>query len=156
MIWRLSHRFDPNAVAIADRHYNRQKPGTPQCMPPGRALVLLTDTGCALWGTSWPVFAQHAWAGAWVNNLFRNEGRYLSSHLIERAVAITRQYYGKPPELGIITFVDASKVRSTNPGYCYLMAGWKHVGWTKSGKKVFQQLPDEMPAAASELIMRAA
>ena len=56
MIWRLSHRADPYARNIADRHYNRQKIGTPQFVPPGRCLVLVaeTSTGRALWVTSWP------------------------------------------------------------------------------------------------------
>lgn len=40
MIWQLSDRADPEARRIADRHYNRQKPGTPQFVPPGRCLVL--------------------------------------------------------------------------------------------------------------------
>lgn len=49
MIWSLSDRFDPRARGLADRHYNRQKPGTPQFVPPGRCLVLYaeTDTGRA-------------------------------------------------------------------------------------------------------------
>lgn len=46
-LWHLSHRFDPRAVAIADRHYNRQKPGTPQFVPPGRCKVLLTENADA-------------------------------------------------------------------------------------------------------------
>lgn len=37
--WQPSHRFDPRGVRIADRHYNRQKPGTNQFVPPGRCLV---------------------------------------------------------------------------------------------------------------------
>ena len=41
MNWRLSHRADPEARVLADRHYNRQKPGTPQFVPPGRCLVLV-------------------------------------------------------------------------------------------------------------------
>lgn len=40
MIWELSYKADPRAREVADRHYNRQKPGTPQFVPPGRALVL--------------------------------------------------------------------------------------------------------------------
>src|SRR5690242_7545534 len=51
--WYLSHRADPRAVPLADRHYNRQKPGTPQFVPPGRCLVLLTADAGALWVTSW-------------------------------------------------------------------------------------------------------
>lgn len=36
MIWMRSHRADPEVVPLADRHYNRQKPGSPQFAPPGR------------------------------------------------------------------------------------------------------------------------
>jgi hypothetical protein len=47
---------------------------------------------------------------------------------------------------GIVSFVDASQVkRKRDPGRCYRKAGWHHVGFTKAGLLVFQQLPDEMP-----------
>ena len=67
MRWALSHRFDARALPLADRHYNRQKVGSPQFVPPGRCLVLLTEDARALWVTSWPFaeFTKHAWAGAW-------------------------------------------------------------------------------------------
>jgi len=77
MNWYLSHRADKRALPIADRHYNRQKPGTPQFVPPGRCCVMLTENADALWVTSWPFaeYVKHEWAGAWVNSCFRNEGR---------------------------------------------------------------------------------
>ena len=69
--WRLSDRFDPAALPLADAHYNRRKPGSPQFVPPGRCLVLLTEDRSALWVTSWPFaqYVRHAWPGAWVNSL---------------------------------------------------------------------------------------
>lgn len=149
MIWQVSHRADPRCCALADRHYSRQKPGSPQFVPPGRCLVLYacTPNGQAVWATSWPFaeYVKHAWAGAWVCSIFRNEGAGLSSLLIEQAVAATRWFYGDPPELGFITFVLPSAVRSSNPGYCYQRAGWRKVGAAKDGKPCFQQLPHEMP-----------
>ena len=150
-MWQISDRFDPRAVAIADRHYNRQKIGTPQFVPPGRCLVLIRDRG--LWVTSWPFaeYVKHEWAGAWVNSLFRNEGSDVrASELIVRAVSITRSQW-TPPERGIVTFVDPTKVRPTMRrgkaifGYCYLQAGWTHVGFTKGGLWAWQQLPAAMP-----------
>lgn len=30
-------------------------------------------------------------------------------------------------------------------GFCYLKAGWRHVGFTKGKLWVWQQLPHEMP-----------
>jgi hypothetical protein len=40
MLWTPSHRADPPARLIADRHYSRQKPGTEQFVKPGRCFVL--------------------------------------------------------------------------------------------------------------------
>lgn len=144
--WRLSWRADPAARAIADRHYNRQKIGSPQFVPPGRCLVLLTADRSAAWITSWPIaeYVQHAWAGAWVNSLFRREDSpYRASDLITWAVAHTRATWPNVPELGIVSFVDAGKTEPKEvPGWCYRMAGWTHVGFTAGGLWAFQQLPD--------------
>ena len=146
MRWRLSHRFDRDALPLANRHYNRQTHDSPQFVPPGRCLVLLAPMALALWVTSWPQFSQHAWAGAWMNTLFRNEGAGLSSELIREAVAATRWRYGRPPPLGMVTFVDADKVRSKrDPGRCYLRAGFRRVGETQGGLLAFQMAPHEMP-----------
>jgi hypothetical protein len=146
----MSDRFDPRSRALADRHYNRQKVGTPQFVPPGRCLVLYarTETGEAFWVTSWPFaqFVKHAWAGAWMCSAFRNEGAGLSSSLITEAVAITRWFYGNPPPLGMVTFVDATKTRrKRDPGRCYLRAGFERVGLTKGGLVALQLLPDKVP-----------
>jgi hypothetical protein len=151
--WCLSHRADPESREIADRHYNRQKIGTPQFVPPGRCLVLKGIQGKALWVTSWPFaeYVKHAWAGAWVNSLFRNEGEGLSSELIREAIAVTLTVW-EAPALGLITFVDATKTRhKRDPGRCYRRAGLSHVGFTKGGLWAFQMLPGAMPAAQMPL-----
>jgi len=151
MNWHLSHRADPRAAALADRHYNRQHVGSPQFVPPGRCLVLLTADAGALWVTSWPFaqYVKHAWAGAWMNSLFRRESGPLASELIREAVAATRAHYGRPPPLGMVTFVDASKVKhKRDAGRCYRKAGFHLVGETKGGLLAWQLLPAEMPDPA--------
>ena len=137
MEWTLSHRGDLKARLIADRHYNRQKPGAPQFVPPGRCCVLYARnmTGQALWVTSWPFaeFVKHAWAGAWVCSAFRNEAYGKASDLILEAVAATRFQMGEPPEKGMITFIDSKKVLPTKIrgretwGYTYKKAGFEEV-----------------------------
>jgi hypothetical protein len=150
--WQLSNRADPIAVDIADRHYNRQKIGSPQFVPPGRCIVLLSLDNTAVWVTSWPFaeYVKHAWAGAWVNSMFRKENRQMASELIRDAIAVTR-YYWEPPSLGIVTFIDKHKVKPTMRrgketwGYSYLKAGFEEAGTTKGGLLAFLMSPDRMP-----------
>lgn len=161
MIWRMSNRADPFCAAIADRHYNRQKIGAAQFAPPGRCLVLKADEpeGKAFWITSWPFaqYVKHAWAGAWVCSAFRTEGLGPASTMILQAVASTKAYYGTPPQMGIITFVDTKKVKPTivksKPtwGWTYMKAGFSYVGKTKSGLLAFQMLADKMPDACNPI-----
>lgn len=145
--WWLSDRASPLAREIADRHYNRQSIGAAQFVPPGRCVVLRQPK--ALWVTSWPFaeFVKHAWAGAWINSAFRNEGAGLASELILQAVAATRAIWANVPALGIVTFIDPEKVRRKRDlGYCYLKAGFERVGETEGGLPAFQLLPERMPA----------
>lgn len=164
MDWHLSHRRDKRAIPIADRHYNWQKIGSPQFVPPGRCLVLLTESADALWVTSWPFpeYVRHAWAGAWICSCFRNESNILSSNLIRQAVAATRWKFPEVPELGMVTFVNPDKVRRKRDwGRCYRKAGFmparciKHFSKnsdcptcqsrTHGGLVALQLLPDQMP-----------
>lgn len=109
----------------------------------------------AFWVTSYPFpeYVRHAWAGAWVCSAFRNEGAGIASEMIRDAVAATRAHFGEPPELGMITFIDAKKVKPTKVhgrdtwGYTYIKAGFKPVGKTKGGLLAFQLLPEDMPPA---------
>lgn len=148
---RLSHRFDPEARVIADRHYNRQKVGTPQFVPPGRCLVLLADT--ALWVTSWPYaeYTRHAWAGAWVCSAFRRESGPQASLLIREAVAATRWRWPEIPPLGMITFITRAKVQPTMVrgervwGWTYRLVGFRDVGETKGGLLALRLAVEDMP-----------
>lgn len=147
--WQLSDRCDPAVRPLADRHYNRQKIGAPNFVPPGRCLVLRTAEADAFWITSWPFaeWVRHEWAGAWVCSAFRNESEHLSSELVREAVQATLAYWPQPPDLGMITFVDAAKTRrKRDPGRCFRKAGFRHVGFTQGGLWALQLLPDEMPA----------
>lgn len=157
MIWQPSHRADPKARALADRHYNRQKVGTPQFVPPGRCLVLYAENagGKAFWITSWPFaeYVKHAWAGAWVCSAFRSEGAGKASDLIRSALAATCHHYGEPPALGMVTFIDRRKVQPVKVrgvetwGRTWQLAGFRPVGETKGGLLALQCLPQDMPAA---------
>ena len=153
MMWRLSHRADRAALPLADRHYNRQKIGSPQFVPPGRCLVLLTECERGLWVTSWPFaeYVRHAWPGAWVCSCFRSEGAGRASDLIRSAVAATRATYGEPPETGMVTFISRRHVKPTKVrgadtwGWTWLKAGFEPCGETKGGLLAFRLAPEVMP-----------
>lgn len=145
------------AKILADRHYNRQTPESDNFAPPGRCIVLYTetDTGKAFWITSFPFarYVKHKWKGAWVCSAFRNENAALSSMLITQAVAATRHFFGPPPALGMITFVDKEHVAPKRQlGWCYLKAKFKHVGYSEGGLVALQLLPKDMPSAQPPLL----
>jgi len=125
-VWEVAHKSHPAALALADRHYSRRKPGSNQIGPPGRKLVLVSPAGDALWLSHWPN-AELGLDGldAYRCSIFRNEGPVLSSDLILAAMDLTVRLWGPTPRDGWVTWVDRAKVRATtNPGYCFLVAGW--------------------------------
>lgn len=139
MTWELAHRADGDCLPIADRHYNRQKVGSPQFVPPGRCVVLKQKA--AVWVTSWPFaeFTKHDWKGAWVNSMFRKEDNAVASELIREAVAATRAEWPNVPPLGMVSFIDPKEVQPRmirgrqTWGHSYFEAGFVHVGYTKGG-----------------------
>lgn len=70
---------------------------------------------------------------------FRNEGAPRSAELVRQADAIADCIW---PDRRHYTYVDAAKVRSTNPGYCFLVAGWRRCGVTKSGLLVLERVTE--------------
>jgi hypothetical protein len=150
MNWFISNRADSRTRVIADRHYNRQKIGAKQFVPPGRCLVLITLKADAFWITSFPFarYVKHEWAGAWICSAFRNEGCILSSVLIREAVSCSLWKWGSAPALGMITFIDTTKVKwKRDWGFCYRKAGFVECGKTKGGLIALQLLPESMPIA---------
>jgi len=76
--------------------------------------------------------------------IFRNLGPHLSSELIlsatERTYREWLKRYGTLPAERLRTEIAVKCVRSTNPGYCYKMAGWIK-GPVKRGK-LFYYAPE--------------
>lgn len=159
-VWRLSSSSDPGALAVVDGtgrfsehgpHYSRRTPGSKTFTGVGQEIVLLTDCGLAVWAVvrqrtpaprgsgvsrgreGHPAATRYVWR----NMMFRNLGAGLSSELIRAATEETfrlwRVRYGALPEEKLRTEVDVRRVKSDNPGYCYLMAGWER-GPIRSGK----------------------
>lgn len=121
--WTIRNCSDPAALGLARHHYSRQHPDAPKIGAPGRHLVLVSPCQRALWDTH---YTQHPDDGldAWRCSIFRNEGAGLSSDLIRSAMDLTAERWGAAPPDGWVTWVDRRRVRSSNPGYCFLRAGW--------------------------------
>jgi hypothetical protein len=148
MRWTITNRASRRGRPIADRHYNRQSIGSPQFVPPGRCVVLITPRGDALWVSSWPFaeYVKHEWAGAWVCSCFRNESPHLASELNIEAVAATHAVWPDIPEVpsivgpvGMVSFIDRDEVQPIKVrgkkvwGWSWLKCGWEVIGETKGG-----------------------
>jgi hypothetical protein len=141
-VWTVVTKFDRRACLLADRHYARRKIGSPQFMPPGQTCVLLTEAADAVFGWWRPdpragLPSMNGLDG-WTCTIFRNEGSTRSSDLIREAESIVLAKYDCGPD-GLLTYVWDRKVRSTNPGYCFLMAGWEKIGRSADGRKTLLQ-----------------
>lgn len=140
--WRATHKFNPRAVALADRHYSRVSLGAPQFMPPGESIVLLTHEATAVWGWWRPGAGQRTRDGfdAWTCTIFRNESPILSSELVLDAEQALAGHDIGPD--GLLTYVWDDRVRSENPGYCFKRAGWRPIGRSVDGcKTLLQKFP---------------
>jgi hypothetical protein len=123
---------NPTAAALFDRHYsrNRKAVGDPRVAGPGEKMLLLTPCARALFVWRRFISKDPSASNADVNcAVFRNEGAGLSSDLIRAAMAAAWRRW---PGARLYTYVNPRRVRSSNPGYCFLMAGWRRCGVTKT------------------------
>lgn len=133
---------DDRARALYLRHYSarqyRDRRPRRKFAGPGRYLVLLTPDGRALfiWRKFRPLDRQEGVSCA----VFHNEGPHRSSDLILQA----EEYAWKRwPGERLYTYVNPRRVRSPNPGYCFLAAGWQRCGRTRGGLVVLEKLPQD-------------
>lgn len=133
---------DADGRAVYERHYpaeerlrRRQERGTLLFVGPGFKLVLMTPCRRALFVWRRERFRADDQVG--VNcAVFRNEGAGISSELVRDADAIADERFGRQRHF---TFVDPAKILSTNPGYCFIMAGWRRCGVTERGLVILER-----------------
>lgn len=152
-MWLLSRSSDPRALAVVDGtgpfagagpHYSRRTPGSKTFTGVGREIVLVHETGRAVWACVYQRTPSARGSGGsrgrsgapdskaryvWRNMLFRNLGAGLASDLIKSALEATyREWiarYGALPAERLRTEIGIGEIRSTNPGACYKIAGWE-------------------------------
>ena len=128
---------DARAFDLMTRHYSftpyadgrRQDPQNRNrhlIVGPGEKLVLLGADERALF--VWRKFIDKSGETGVNCAVFRNESGLRASDLIREAERIA---WARWPGERLYTYVNARKVRSEVPGYCFRRAGWKHVGETK-------------------------
>lgn len=139
-VWIEVREGNRTAISIFDRHYTSKRAHLrkqAQILGPGTKLLLLTPDARALF--AWRKFKSDDGQRGVCCAVFRNEGAGLSSDLIKAADAIA---FDRWPGQRHYTYVDARRIRSTNPGYCFLKAGWQRCGVTKKKRLIIlERLP---------------
>jgi hypothetical protein len=137
-LWWVTRDGDLDCLAMYLRHYSSGKRvmwrDTALFVGPGDKLVLRTETADAVF--VWRKFTDDSGQQGVNCAIFRNESEHLSSLLIRQADAIAdavwtdRRHY---------TYVRREAVRSSNPGFCFLKAGWQRCGMTKGGLMILER-----------------
>lgn len=136
--WIAGQDGEPELRQIYERHYScrvykdGRKPK--QFIGPGEHIVLTTPKRNALF--VWRKFIDKSGQQGINCAVFRNESPKLSSALICEADAIANFCW---PGERHYTYVRASAIRSRNPGFCFLCAGWKRCGHTKGGLLILEK-----------------
>ena len=146
-LWWITKDGDKTCRALYERHYScyhyRDGRRPKKFVGPGEYIALRTGLGDAF-------FVWRKFIDACIDkrtelrqegincSAFRNEGTYQSSRLIRQADAIADLCW---PGERHYTYVDPKHVRSCNPGFCFIMAGWQRCGFTKGGLLIFERLP---------------
>lgn len=138
--WWLTKDSDLDCVELYERHYSRyryadgRQRAKDQFVGPGEKVVLRTEHADALF--VWRVFIDDSGQDGINCAVFRNEGSTRSSLLVGQADAIADHVW---PGERHYTYVRAEAVRSANPGYCFLAAGWRRCGRTKGGLHILER-----------------
>lgn len=131
---------DRRALALYLRHYSARhyKDGRARNLfvGPGEKLVLMTFQCHALF--VWRKFISMDHQEGVSCSVFRNESTILSSTLVLEAM---RHAWRKWPGERLYTYVDARKIKSTNPGYCFKRAGWSVCGTSRGGLVILEVRP---------------
>jgi hypothetical protein len=131
--WIVVRDGDDGAREVFDRHYSRYRYADGRqpllMIGPGQKMLLTTPDYRAIF--AWRKFISDNGQEGINCAIFRNEGAGRSSDLIRAADAMADERW---PSERHYTYVNPRMVASVNPGYCFLMAGWRKCGITKHKK----------------------
>lgn len=137
-VWIEVKDGDDTARSIFDGHYSRRRYADGRkpllFVGPGEKMVLVSPDALALF--IWRKFISDDDQEGINCAVFRNEGPRLSSDLILDAERLAWERW---PQERLYTYVNPRKIRSINPGCCFLKAGWNKCGLTKGGLIILQK-----------------
>ena len=135
-MWWLTRDGDLDCMELYERHYssNRRAGQLRQFVGPGEKVVLRTERADAMF--AWRKFIDDSGQDGVNCAVFRNESAHRSSDLIWQADQIADVLW---PHCRHYTFVNREKIRSNNPGFCFLQAGWRRCGTTKGGLLILER-----------------
>jgi hypothetical protein len=138
LLWWLTKDGDEQCRRLYDRHYSRRhyRDGRNSRLfcGPGEKIVLRTWEADAFF--VWRRFKDASGQRGICCAIFRNESPHLASELIRQADAVADFVW---PRERHYTFVNARRIRSTNPGCCFKAAGWRTCGTTKGGLLILER-----------------
>lgn len=157
MYWFEVKDGDPRAVSLYRKHYSARQSN--HGMPidycrygfsgNGESMILLTQDCRALFG--WKFQKIHDDKQVGVNCfIFRNESNILSSVLILEAEELAWERWGSER---LYTYVNSEKIKSTNPGYCFLRAGWIRCGKSPKGLVILEKYREIVTKRCSQEVM---
>ena len=133
--WQKSNQADPRAYALYERHYSynpRKNRKSRQFMGAGEQLVLLSSDATVLFGWKVQRYRKDGQTGIECSIFHKpRNAPGLASDLIRDAMSLAWARW--PYQARMFTYINAGKVQSDNPGYCFLCAGWKRAGMSKNG-----------------------
>jgi hypothetical protein len=139
-LWWLTKDSDLDCVELYERHYSAyryadgRERDNGQFVGPGEKVVLRTKRADALF--VWRVFIDDSGQDGINCAVFRNESSRQSSSLVRQADQIADCLW---PDRRHYTYVDPAKIASTNPGFCFIAAGWRRCGRTKGGLVILER-----------------
>ena len=143
-LWLPVRQTDPRAIALYRRHYSCR--GLPAAAyrrhgiaGPGETLTLLTPLADALW--LWRHYIDHSGQQGVCCAIFRTESpTVLASRLVQAACTLAWRRW---PGERLYTYVDPRHLpKDSNPGYCFLAAGWRRLPTrTIGGLHILEYLP---------------
>lgn len=137
--WYVTKDGDRTCLALYLRHYSsrkRKRKTIAQFVGAGEHIVLRTGDGDAVFVWRDYIDDTEPPQEGVECSLFRNEGAILSSELIRQADAVADCAW---PGARHYTKVNPRAVRSSNPGFCFMAAGWRRCGMTKGGLIILER-----------------